>query len=130
MLDLEQYQAAFKALSHSVRLKLYEIIYAESLFCDLNEEKPLARNTISDLAKLINLSESTVAHHINILRTAHLISGKRLRNSVYLFPELRFFKVIAEAQTKIAVGTEKITRSLELQTEVELPKFNKATEFI
>jgi DNA-binding transcriptional ArsR family regulator len=130
MLDIKPYQSAFKALSHQVRLELLELIYQESLFCDLNENYPLARNTISGLAELIGLSNSTVSHHVNILRTAEIIRQKRQQGNIYLFINTDIFSKLTEIQAKILSGSEKVEVELGFERQIEHAEFVSASEFV
>ncbi len=130
MLDIKPYQSAFKALSHQVRLELLELIYQESLFCDLNETSPLARNTISGLSGLIGLSNSTVSHHVNILRMAEIIRQKRHQGNIYLFINTDVFTKLTEIKAKILDFTEKVEVELGFERQIERGEFIAASEFV
>lgn len=101
----------FFALSDTSRLLLFQKIIAESRFFNEDEKPILARNNATELGKFLNLSQSTLSHHIKILLDAKLIYVRKHGRFRYYFPSIKgsknFEELIANVkQSKNAVKTK------------------------
>ncbi len=70
----------FKALSNEQRLKLFMMIYKKEKGCDKNLANGCCKGiekAFTMACKCLDLSRSTVSHHINELQNAGLISCTR-----------------------------------------------------
>jgi len=63
-LSLKHLTHLFKALSDPTRLRVVNLLYAESL-------------CVGDLQKVLGLSQSLVSHHLATLRAANLVRSQR-----------------------------------------------------
>jgi len=73
----------FKALSDPTRLAIYEIIRAGGGGAYSEEQ---VQNSISEIAAHLDVSLSTVSHHIKELRNADLIRCEKRGQTVYCSP--------------------------------------------
>jgi DNA-binding transcriptional ArsR family regulator len=78
-IDKEHLVDAFKALSNTNRLAIFEQIRLGHGQARCNGENRLA---VCDVASNINISISTISHHIKELRRAHLIRCERRGQSI------------------------------------------------
>lgn len=77
----------FLALSDKNRIKLFELIFNASKICEVEGDDFSYRgNCISYLQKHMNLSQSTISHHIALLEDAKLIISVRKGKWIHLFP--------------------------------------------
>lgn len=86
---MDNHRAAdiFKALSSSHRLRILDFIYTRNLGCKKNKTGlTLCDNIsscISEMVKKLNLSQSTVSHHIKELKNAGLITTEKKGTLMY-----------------------------------------------
>ena len=69
--DAERYAAMFKALGDPIRLRLAALIAAQDGVC------------VCDLTPQFELADSTISHHLTVLRDAGLVSSQRRGTWVY-----------------------------------------------
>jgi|GEM_PF-4379144 len=76
-----------QALSDKQRLRLFKIIVEESALCNLEyDDKPYRGNCASFLVEKLDLSMSTLSHHIKLLEQADLIKRIRKGRWEHFFP--------------------------------------------
>jgi len=74
-MNLEQRTAVFKALGHSARLKMVDVL----------EE---GERCVCDLVELVGLQWSTVSRHLSILKEAGVVSDEKRGKQVFYRLEL------------------------------------------
>jgi ArsR family transcriptional regulator, arsenate/arsenite/antimonite-responsive transcriptional repressor len=72
--DMERMSAAFKALSNETRLAVFENIRLCRAQAMLNKDN---QPSVCNVASNINISLSTISHHIKELRNAGLVRCER-----------------------------------------------------
>ena len=72
--DFERMSAAFKALSNQTRLAVFENIRLCQAQAMLNKDN---QPSVCNVASNINISLSTISHHIKELRNAGLVKCER-----------------------------------------------------
>ncbi len=72
--DFERMSAAFKALSNETRLAVFENIRLCQAQAMLNKDN---QPSVCNVASNINISLSTISHHIKELRNAGLVKCER-----------------------------------------------------
>lgn len=82
--NMRDMAGVFKALCDEKRLEIFEQIrrdeaVCEAACCDISEQG----NCVSQLARRVGLSQSTVSHHLKELRNAGLIEYVKRGVSVY-----------------------------------------------
>jgi len=81
--------AAFKALGDPVRLQLMSMIASA----------PGGEICVCDLTPAFEVSESTISHHLKVLRTAGLVGSERRASWVYYWPRPGLMKQLATLLT-------------------------------
>lgn len=92
----------FKALSNDQRLAIFLFLIKEAEKFDSQEISPVANLTVSSLASHFKLSQSTISHHIKILRNQNLLNSIRKRHFNLLFPNAQTIDYLGKALQTIA----------------------------
>jgi ArsR family transcriptional regulator, arsenate/arsenite/antimonite-responsive transcriptional repressor len=80
---------AFKALGDPVRLQLMSMIASA----------PGGEICVCDLTPAFEVSESTISHHLKVLRTAGLVGSERRASWVYYWPQPGLMRQLATLLT-------------------------------
>jgi ArsR family transcriptional regulator len=80
---------AFKALGDPVRLQLMSMIASA----------PGGEICVCDLTPAFEVSESTISHHLKVLRTAGLVGSERRASWVYYWPRPGLMRQLATLLT-------------------------------
>ena len=80
---------AFKALGDPVRLQLMSMIASA----------PGGEICVCDLTPAFEVSESTISHHLKVLRTAGLVGSERRASWVYYWPQPGLMQQLATLLT-------------------------------
>jgi ArsR family transcriptional regulator, arsenate/arsenite/antimonite-responsive transcriptional repressor len=81
--------AAFKALGDPVRLRLMSMIASA----------PGGEICVCDLTPAFEVSDSTISHHLKVLRAAGLVDAERRASWVYYRPEAGLMRQLATLLT-------------------------------
>jgi DNA-binding transcriptional ArsR family regulator len=74
-------------LSNKTRLQIFEIIINEAKYCSLTDENHSGNNNILGISSILNISKSTVHHHVDMLKKHHLLIIRQKGKYNYLFPD-------------------------------------------
>jgi len=80
---------AFKALGDPIRLQLMSMIASA----------PGGEICVCDLTPAFEVSESTISHHLKVLRTAGLVGSERRASWVYYWPQPGLMQQLATLLT-------------------------------
>lgn len=87
MLMDTQTKKLISALSDETRLRIFDEIIKTAKFSNTRHDNPAYRgNTIKFLRKKLELAQSTIAHHIDILEGAGLVKRQKQGKFEHLFP--------------------------------------------
>jgi len=87
--DAATLSAAFKALGDPVRLQLMSMIASA----------PGGEICVCDLTPAFEVSESTISHHLKVLRTVGLVGSERRASWVYYWPQPALMRQLATLLT-------------------------------
>lgn len=73
-------------LADHTRYKILQLIIKESQFCDHKDSKPYKGNCLTELQKKVNVSKSTLSHHLKLLEEHKLIKKEKKGKWTYIFP--------------------------------------------
>ncbi len=99
---MDNHRAAdiFKALSSSHRLLILDFIYNRNLECKKNKTGITYCDNISscinEMVKKLNLSQSTVSHHIKELKNAGLITTEKKGTLIYCSLNYKTINTLAD----------------------------------
>jgi len=117
----------FKALGNLTRLQIYQVIWQESAFCDLEYTPIISKNTSKELIKLTKLAPATITEHLEKLKDAKLIYEIKKGRFKYLFPDK---EVLAMLQNGLKFN-QQLTKSNPIKIKDMQPiKENKLPELI
>lgn len=101
MLDMEKKIRIFKALGHETRFKIFKNVFTGGYACSIDESKPkddlIAQATcVTSIAEHFDFALPTISRHLKELKDADIIIMKKVKNKIYIEPNIETIKEISE----------------------------------
>ncbi len=101
MLDMHDKIKIFKALGNETRFKIFKNIFTGGYACSIDKEKPnndiIAQATcVTTIAEQFNFALPTISRHLKEMKDAKIITMKKVKNKIYIEPNIDTMKEIAE----------------------------------
>ncbi|WP_297440632.1 helix-turn-helix domain-containing protein [Sulfurimonas sp.] len=100
MLDMDDKIKIFKALGNETRFKIFKNIFTGGYACSIDKEKPssdiIAQATcVTTIAENFNFALPTISRHLKEMKDAKIITMKKVKNKIYIEPNIETMKEIA-----------------------------------
>jgi len=106
MLDMDKKIQIFKALGNETRFKIFKNIFTGGYACSIDDTKPkddlIAQATcVTSIAEQFDFALPTISRHLKEMKDADIITMKKSKNKIYIEPNIKTMKEIAECFTKL-----------------------------
>ncbi len=106
MLDMDDKVKIFKALGNETRFKIFKNIFTGGYACSIDNSQPkddiIAQATcVSSIADHFDFALPTISRHLKELKDAKIITMKKVKNKIYIEPNIATMKEIAECFTTL-----------------------------
>ena len=100
MLDMDDKIKIFKALGNETRFKIFKNIFTGGYACSIDKKKPnddiIAQATcVTTIAEHFNFALPTISRHLKEMKDANIITMKKVKNKIYIEPNIETMKEIA-----------------------------------
>ncbi len=100
MLDMDDKIKIFKALGNETRFKIFKNIFTGGYACSIDKKKPnddiIAQATcVTTIAEHFNFALPTISRHLKEMKDAKIITMKKVKNKIYIEPNIETMKEIA-----------------------------------
>lgn len=101
MLDMDAKVKIFKALGHETRFKIFKNVFTGGYACSIDDQQPkndlIAQATcVTTIAEQFDFALPTISRHLKELKDAKIITMKKVKNKIYIEPNVETIKEIAE----------------------------------
>ena len=101
----------FKALGHETRFKIFKNVFTGGYACSIDESQPkddlIAQATcVTTIADQFDYALSTISRHLKELKDAQIITMKKVKNKIYIEPNIETMKEIAECFSTLVENVE------------------------
>jgi ArsR family transcriptional regulator len=91
----------FKALGHDTRFKIFKNVFTGGYACSIDNTKPsddiIAQATcVTSIAEQFDYALPTISRHLKELKDAKIITMKKVKNKIYIEPNVETMKEISE----------------------------------
>ena len=91
----------FKALGHETRFMIFKNVFTGGYACSIDETKPkddlIAQATcVTSIAEQFDFALPTISRHLKELKDAEIIIMKKVKNKIYIEPNIETMKEISE----------------------------------
>ena len=106
MLDMDDKIKIFKALGNETRFKIFKNIFTGGYACSIDKSQPtndiIAQATcVTSIAEHFDFALPTISRHLKELKDAKIITMKKVKNKIYIEPNIETMKEIAECFTTL-----------------------------
>lgn len=100
MLDMEDKIKIFKALGNETRFLIFKNIFTGGYACSIDDTKPkddiIAQATcVTSIAKHFDFALPTISRHLKELKDAKIITMTKIKNKIYIEPNIETMKEIS-----------------------------------
>jgi len=111
MLEMNEKVKIFKALGNETRFKIFKNIFTGGYACSIDDKQPqddiIAQATcVSSIAEHFDFALPTISRHLKELKDAEIIRMKKIKNKIYIEPNIDTIKEMSECLTKIVKDYE------------------------
>ena len=90
----------FKALGHETRFKIFKNVFTGGYACSIDNTQPkddiIAQATcVTTIAENFDFALPTISRHLRELKDADVIIMKKIKNKIYIEPNIETMKEIA-----------------------------------
>jgi len=101
MLNMDDKVKIFKALGHDTRFKIFKNVFTGGYACSIDNTKPsddiIAQATcVTSIAEQFDYALPTISRHLKELKDAKIITMKKVKNKIYIEPNVETMKEISE----------------------------------
>ncbi len=101
MLNMEDKIKIFKALGNKTRFKIFKNIFTGGYACSIDDTQPeddiIAQATcVTSIAEQFNFALPTISRHLKEMKDAKIIRMTKIKNKIYIEPNIETMKEIAE----------------------------------
>ena len=112
MLDMEDKIKIFKALGNETRFKIFKNIFTGGYACSIDDTKPtddiIAQATcVSSIAEHFDFALPTISRHLKELKDAKIITMLKVKNKIYIEPNIETMQEISECFNTLVSDYEK-----------------------
>ena len=106
MLDMDDKIKIFKALGNETRFKIFKNIFTGGYACSIDKSQPtndiIAQATcVTSIAEHFDFALPTISRHLKELKDAKIITMKKVKNKIYIEPNIETMKEISECFTTL-----------------------------
>jgi len=106
MLDMDDKIKIFKTLGNETRFKIFKNIFTGGYACSIDKKKPnddiIAQATcVTTIAEHFNFALPTISRHLKEMKDANIITMKKVKNKIYIEPNIETMKEIAECFARL-----------------------------
>lgn len=101
MLDIDDKIKIFKALGNETRFKIFKNIFTGGYACSIDNTQPkddiIAQATcVTSIAEHFDFALPTISRHLKELKDANIITMTKIKNKIYIEPNIETIKDIAQ----------------------------------
>jgi ArsR family transcriptional regulator len=101
MLDMDDKIKIFKALCNETRFKIFKNIFTGGYACSIDNTQPkdyiIAQAAcVTSIAEHFDFALPTISRHLKELKDANIITMTKIKNKIYIEPNIKSIKGIAE----------------------------------
>ncbi|WP_294952609.1 ArsR family transcriptional regulator [Sulfurovum sp.] len=106
MLNMEDKIKIFKALGNETRFKIFKNIFTGGYACSIDDSQPkddiIAQATcVTSIAEQFDFALPTISRHLKEMKDAKIITMTKSKNKIYIEPNIKTMKEIAECFGKL-----------------------------
>ncbi|PHQ65606.1 MAG: transcriptional regulator [Sulfurimonas sp.] len=112
MLDMNDKIKIFKALGNETRFMIFKNIFTGGYACSIDDSKPnddiIAQATcVTSIAEHFDFALPTISRHLKELKDAKIITMTKIKNKIYIEPNIETMKEISGCFNTLVEDYEK-----------------------